>query len=121
MKVFMIIVTILFVFEVASAPAKADGWVLWSKNETAYNNNDLTAFAWSINNAFPDFNKCVEGKKQAWLSKIAQYKKLDNYYAEVDGSVEDFISTRLKNPKDVYGTFTTFYCLPGTLDPRDRK
>jgi hypothetical protein len=124
MKIFILLATMLFLFEIASTPAKAESWVLWLKNETI-NHKIGTTSTWEIVNAYPDFNKCVQAKKQVWLAKTAQYKKLEkeyNSFDEVDGTPYDFISTKLKNEKDgVIGFFDNFYCLPGTLDPRDRK
>lgn len=125
MRITVLSICLIFTlcFEFASTPANADGWVLWVKNEALHNNDEKTT-TWEINNAFPDFNKCIEAKKQVWLSKTAKYKKLEkehNPFDDVGGTPYEFISTSLKNPKDIVGYFETFYCLPGTLDPRDRK
>jgi len=101
----------------------AEGWVLWGEKEfleTSMKQNII----WNIIDAYPDYKQCLLSMKRVWQTKKNQAIQDKNKYdtiSEIQEVPYNLIITTFKEPKEIHSISENFYCLPGTLDPRDRK
>lgn len=79
---------------------------------------------WNIVDAYPDYKQCMQAMKRVWQSKknqATQDKKKFDTSSEIEGVEYNLIITTFKDPKEIHSISEMLYCLPGTLDPRERK
>ena len=115
-------VTIVMILLISST-ARCESWVLWTKTEYIKTNMQSSVF-WEIINAFPDHNQCLQVKKKVWQVKHNQAMEDKKKYETIDEIKEvanELIITNFKDHKDIHSISVNLYCLPGTLDPRERK
>ena len=79
---------------------------------------------WEIVGAYPDYNPCIEAKGRVWKGRYDEAmedKKKYSAIAEVKFVPNELIITSYKDPKEIHSVSINLYCLPGTLDPREKK
>jgi hypothetical protein len=116
----LVLVTLLV--SLASS-AYGESWVLWTKSEYIDMNlhNDVS---WKIENASQDYKQCQENKIMSWVSAdkfAASLQDSPGMVQRISSVIGDRVVITYKNPKQTYMSISSFYCLPGTLDPRDKK
>jgi hypothetical protein len=122
-RLILALIPLLLMVSLTPMDARGESWVLWTKTEytrtTSVNN-----VTWEINNAYPDHKQCMQAKTQIWKLKyefaIEDMKKYE-MFSEVKKTPNELIIKRFKDPKDISRIAESFYCFPGTLDPRERK
>ena len=106
-----------------SSTAHADSWVLWEKKQYTEISLKQTT-TWEIFDAYPEHKQCLQGMKKLWQVE----KKLAKERANIISKIEDvpynsiFITYKQSNePNAIIGSSEYLFCLPGTLDPREKK
>ncbi|MGZ8430690.1 MAG: hypothetical protein ACXW4A_08665 [Nitrospira sp.] len=101
--------------------ANADGWVLWEKGEVIETGEKQSIY-WNIIDAYPLYEQCTEGKGRMWehFKKEAQEEKETMGVADVK-TAPDLVIKSFKDNNNILSWSHTLYCLPGTLDPRERR
>ncbi len=102
--------------------ARAESWVLWEKKEYFKTSMEQNIF-WEIIDAYPEYKQCLQGMQKVWQmtrDQAIEDKKNDTI-SEVKEIPDTGIITRFKQPKEIMSISYIFYCLPGTLDPREKK
>jgi hypothetical protein len=104
--------------------AYGESWIVWTKkvNTDVNMKYDIT---WEIETAFPDYESCIVAKQKAWEVSMMSAQAIKNAYrnAQPIQSATGEIVSIIFNPPD-HNTFmmsTYLYCLPGTIDPREKK
>jgi len=108
---------------VASQASAESAWVLWKKAELMEMALKKTTF-WEIVNAYPDYAQCMKAKEKKWMVLKSEALEDQKKYSSIMGISDVPFDTVIKNYKegrDILSSSDTLYCLPGTLDPRDRK
>lgn len=98
-------------------------WVLWTKKEYIKENMEQNVY-WKINNAYPDYNQCLQAKKRVWQTirnQALEDKKKFGTISEIKEVPDELVIINFKDPKSILSVSEELYCLPGTLDPRERK
>ena len=106
-----------------SSIARAESWVLWKKKEYIETSMKQNIF-WEIIDAHPDYKQCLGAKKRIWQvlkNQAIEDKKKYGTISEIKEVPYELIITNVKEPKEIMSMSDTLYCLPGTLDPRERK
>ncbi len=104
-----------------SSIALAESWVLWSKLELlGAPPNVNSAPDWEIIGAYPDHNQCLQAQKRIWQLYKDQAVDDKNKYGQILEIKEVPGEIIIEKFKDMSG-IRTLYCLPGTLDPREKK
>jgi hypothetical protein len=106
-----------------SSIALSDSWVLWEKKEFLETSMKQNIF-WNIIDAYPDYKQCLQAMKRLWQSEknqAIQDKIKYNTISEIQEVPYKLIITTFKEPKEINSISENLYCLPGTLDPRERK
>jgi len=79
---------------------------------------------WNIIDAYPDYKQCLQTMKRVWQVEknqaIEDKNKFDTI-SEIKDVPYNLIITKFKEPKEIHSISVNFYCLPGTLDPRENK
>jgi hypothetical protein len=100
------------------------GWVLWSKyaamgmvKKTPY---DYTT--WNVVNAAPKYEQCLQMKEDYW-NKTYNLLISSGAFENVAGERGDNLYMKMKTDKDGSGGISNYhyYCLPDTIDPREKK
>jgi hypothetical protein len=115
--------TILMIITASSATNAESGWVLWKKAELMEMALKKTTI-WEIVNAYPDHAQCLQAKEKKWRVLKAEAVEDKKKYSTIVGISDAPYETVIKNYKegrDILSSSDTLYCLPGTLDPRERK
>ena len=115
-------VMVVMVLLIAST-ARAESWVLWQKKEYIETSMKQNIF-WEIIDAYPEHKQCLLGMKRIWQvtkNQAIEDKKKYDTISEIKEVPYNLIITNFKEPKEISGILETFYCLPGTLDPREKK
>ncbi|MGD9579690.1 MAG: hypothetical protein AB7Y74_15755 [Syntrophorhabdus sp.] len=136
MKTLCIIFSLLgFYFSCQSAFSE-DGWVLWEKRQQQDVRKDGKAGSnyldWEILNAFPAWQECDIYKQNLWKVKKATFteikekctkNKCDNKIISLDDGVpfESLNVIHQFSNETIGHQYLKWFCLPGTLDPRERK
>lgn len=100
--------------------AWAEGWVLWKESLPKER-------PWVILDAYPLYEQCNEMRAKLWQGSMAaaEKEKIDD-----EGSlfgvakIETFPYAVIKintEKSSIHSSSVEFYCLPGSLDPRERK
>ena len=79
---------------------------------------------WEIINAYPSHALCMQAKEKKWMVLKSEALEDQKKYSSIMGISDVPYDTVIKNYKegrDILSSSDTLYCLPGTLDPRDRK
>ena len=116
----LIILTVFSAFSMANAES---AWVLWKKAELMEMALKKTTI-WEIVNAYPDHAQCMQAKEKKWKVLKAEAIEDRKKYSTIVGTSDVPYETVIKNYKegrDILSSSDTLYCLPGTLDPRERK
>lgn len=119
MELSVITVTILL----AASAARAESWVLWQKKEYIETTMKQNIF-WEIIDAYPEHKQCLQGMKRVWQvtkNRAVEDKKKYDTISKIEEVPYNLIITNFKEPKEIMSISETFYCLPGTLDPREKK
>ena len=102
--------------------ASADCWVLWEKGEVIKKGLEQSIY-WNIIDAYPLYEQCAKGKANMWqhFKKEAETEKQTLGVVEVKTAAPDLVIKRFKEDNNILSWSHTLYCLPGTLDPRERR
>lgn len=114
---------VLMVILASSAANAESAWVLWKKAELMEMALKKTTI-WEIVNAYPNHAQCVQAKEKKWILLKAEAIEDKKKYSSIMGINDVPYETVIKNYKegrDILSSSDTLYCLPGTLDPRERK
>lgn len=101
----------------------AESWVLWTKTEYAKTDLSHDVF-WEIIGAYPDYNKCQQAKDRVYRVKQDDAREDKKQYpaiSKVEEVPTELIIIKFKDPKEIHSKSISFFCLPGTLDPREKK
>jgi hypothetical protein len=108
------------------APAYADGpgWVLWGQGIGVLKTPKVHSLTdWVIYGAYETIREC-NTERAAYLTVLLQGADVE----KKEGKIVDFMfeggSVTRKMPNGNTSTISekqTYYCLPGTLDPREKK
>lgn len=132
-KIWIIIVIAISITGVAVSADATDSWVLWEKNEwTGVFDTGLSGDVhWTIIGAVPQFEACEKWKenviKSTMKNKEKEAKENTAWSKQEVERVGDAISVSYSRDSKKAGKiewylgYTTYYCLPGTLDPREKK
>lgn len=101
--------------------SSADGWVLWEKGEVIKKALDQSIY-WNIVDAYPLYEHCTKGKVRMWqfFKNEAEKKKETIGVVEVK-TAPDLVIERFNDNSSMLSWSHTLYCLPGTIDPRERR
>lgn len=117
---FIICLGVLMSTLISSSAYCQSGWVLWTKTELIEGSH--VSRSWELVNAYPNHNQCLQIKKKVWQARkrldLETMKKHDTI-SDVSGERETYLHTTYKEGN--MQIIVYFYCLPGTLDPRDKK
>ena|SRR5450759_2614117 len=106
-----------------SSTVRAESWVLWQKKEYIETNMKQNIF-WELIDAYPEHKQCLQGMKRIYQvtrnNAIEDKKKYDTI-SEIKEVPYSLIIINFKEPKEIMSISETLYCLPGTLDPREKK
>lgn len=114
----------MLVIVLAPSVAKAgSAWVLWKKAELMEMALKKTTH-WEIVNAYPDHPQCLQAKEKKWILLKAEAMEDQKKYSSIMGISDvpyEMVIKNYKEGRDILSSSDTLYCLPGTLDPRERK
>ena len=114
---------ILMIILASSAANAESAWVLWKKAELMEMALKKTTI-WEIVNAYPDHAQCLKAKEKKWMvlktEALEDQKKYSSIMGVSDVPYENVIKN-YKEGRDILSSSDTLYCLPGALDPRERK
>ena len=114
---------ILMIILASSAANAESAWVLWKKAELMEMALKKTTI-WEIVNAYPDHALCLKAKEKKWMVLKAEALEDQKKYSSIMGVSDVPYENVIKNYKegrDILSSSDTLYCLPGALDPRERK
>jgi hypothetical protein len=114
---------ILMIILASSAVNAESAWVLWKKAELMEMALKKTTI-WEIVNAYPDHAQCLKAKEKKWMVLKAEALEDQKKYSSIMGVSDVPYENVIKNYKegrDILSSSDTLYCLPGALDPRERK
>lgn len=97
----------------------AESWVLWQKNSTSISGGKELDF-WNIIEAYPNYKSCIDRKNIESPCKDGKLQPLWGNNGRCLGNTY-FISK--KDKKNAHGHLPDsikYYCLPGTIDPRNK-
>lgn len=102
--------------------ASAEGWVLWEKGEVIYKEG-TQSISWELIDAYPSYEQCTNGKPAIWkiFKKQAEEDKQKMRAAEVKSVEPELVTKSYKEGSNILSWTHKIYCLPGTLDPRERR
>lgn len=132
-KIWIIIVIAISIAGVAVSADATDSWVLWEKNEwtAVFDSGPRGDVYWAIIGAVPQFETCERWKENVIKStkkkKEKEAKENTAWSKQEVERVGDVITVSYsRNSKKAeqiewYHGYITYYCLPGTLDPREKK
>lgn len=107
-----------------SAVSYADSWVLWTKitTDTIKNNDARSSVRWEVKGGYPAYEQCIaQIQPQILTNKKANSESFKPILKQID-IVGNTLIYSLGNEQEGYTVFTEeFLCLPGTLDPREKK
>ncbi len=106
----------------ASTAAAEGAWVVWIKKEDMLFEKHLQSFtSWELISAQPTREECLGVKAGVWETVADQYSDLSQYpgIEKVDRVPHELLITTRK--EGLGGTTKTFYCLPDTIDPREKR
>lgn len=123
-KLLLLPLSLFFLLVVyVSLPHAESGWVLWKKAEVIKKELKQNIY-WEIVNAYPNYNNCSDAKKRIWqtLKQEAIEEKKDKYrnISEVKEVPYELIIKSFKDDSSFMSWSENLYCLPGTLDPREK-
>jgi hypothetical protein len=107
-----IIVCILLILTTALQASAGCGWVLWQKYNA--NVNKKTTPEWRIVEAFPSYDLCMENMASQQKSLAGTFKA-----ADVLSTPPSYIAITSRHGNDIVVEEYKFYCLPGSLNPRE--
>ena len=121
MKIHYVVLYMFLAVLFAPFHALADGWVLWEKGDVIKKGLEQSIY-WNIINAYPLYEQCAKAKVNMWqhFKKEAEEDKQTMGVVEVK-TAPDLVIKRFKEDNSILSWSQTVYCLPGTLDPRERK
>lgn len=120
-KRILILFVVAFMSLLFSSIAFAESWVLWKK----YDSFDM-AFkvnrTWEIISAISDHNSCMLAQKRVWQVMKTQADEIKKHgtTSKIKEVPYNLIIITFKNPKYIRMISQELYCLPGTLDPREK-
>ena len=106
-----------------SSTAQAETWVLWERTDSIKTSGDQHTY-WEIIHAYPVHKQCIKEMQRTWQimrDKASEDKRNSNTISEVKEVPYSAIITTFKQPREMKSITTTYYCLPGTSDPREKK
>jgi len=107
-----------------SAVAHADSWVLWTKitTDTIKNSDVRNSVRWELEGGYPEYKQCIAEIQPRLLTEKKVYSEsFKSILKKIDIAGNTLIYS-VGNEQEGYTVFTKeFLCLPGTLDPREKK
>jgi hypothetical protein len=101
--------------------AQAETWVLWERTDSIKKSGKHTY--WEIIHAYPVHKQCLKEMQRSWQmmrEKASEDKIKSDTISEVEG-VPYRVITTFRQSQDTMSVTSTYYCLPGTSDPREKK
>jgi len=105
-----------------SSSACGESWILWSKDYTSYKKPFPPIEGWIIYEVYGTLKECSKDRKNCvdtlkkTVSAEMKNGEISNY------TVGAYSIRRSMNPEsDKMWEIEAYYCLPGTLDPREKK
>lgn len=124
-KIISVLCVIAFISLFISSIARAESWVLWLKFELAgAPPNVRSETSWEIIGAYSDHNQCLQAQKKVWQvirNHAVEDKEKYGAISEIKEVPYELIIIIFKDPKEIMSSSQTLYCLPGALDPREKK
>lgn len=132
-NIWAIIVIAISIISIAVSADASDSWVLWEKNEwtAVFDTGPRGDVYWTIIGADPQFGTCEKWKenviKATKENKEKGAKENAAWSKQEVKRVGDTISVSYSRDSKKAGQIEwylgdiTYYCLPGTLDPREKK
>jgi len=119
----MVLILCFLGFLLFCSTVHAESWVLWTKIE--YSKTDLSHdIFWEIMGGYPDYNTCLQVKDKIYRVRQKEAREDKKQYpsiSKLDEVPTELIIITFKDPKEIYSKSISFFCLPGTLDPREKK
>ncbi len=106
-----------------SSTAQAETWVLWERTDSIKTSGDQHTY-WEIIHAYPVHKQCIKEMQRIWQvmrDKASEDKEKSNTIAEVKEVPYSAIIISFKQPQEMMSITNTYYCFPGTSDPREKK
>jgi len=99
---------------VPSSALAGDSWVLWQKTTMPAVGDGKTPLNWNweIIDGYAQIADCNTHKEKVCRDSLRAYEKANK---------RDYCPDSLVTDYSAKGAFIQFYCLPGTLDPREPK
>lgn len=122
-KITSVSCVITVIFLIISPMAHADSWVLWNKKEYLEKKMKQEIF-WEIADAYPEYKQCLQALVKLWnveKNQAIKDRKESVGISKVEEVPNTMIITYFKESSDIISIAETLYCLPGTLDPREKK
>lgn len=132
-KIWVIIVIAISITGVAISAYATDSWVLWEKNDwiAVYNTGVKGDVIWTILGAVPRFETCESWKekviKLTKTHKEKETRKNTTWRKHEVKRMRNIVfvtysrDSKEEGKKEWFSDYFTYYCLPGTLDPREIK
>jgi hypothetical protein len=108
---------------ISSRSSAECGWVLWEKTEVIETNVNHNVF-WKIQNAYSNYDQCLQAKKRVWQvikDQAIEEKKQMSTISEIKEVPNELVIKTYKDNKNILSWSDELYCLPGTLDPREKN
>ncbi len=120
-KLFVLGISLISTFFLSST-TQADTWVLWERTDSVKTNGDQHTY-WEMIHAYPVHKQCLKEMQTTWQimrDRAGEDQKKSNTISEVK-EVPYSVFTTFKQAQEIMSITNTYYCLPGTSDPREKK
>ncbi len=100
----------------------AESWVLWEKGDIIKKSLQQSIY-WNIIDAYPQYEQCGKGKAGMfqYFKQRAEEEKQTLGVTEVKTVAPELVIKSFKGEHEILSWSHALFCLPGTLDPRERK
>ena len=122
MKTATVFLAAVLVLGSASLASAECAWVFWIKKEDqSFGKQPQFSIFWELMSARPTREECLDVKARVWETVADRYSDLSKYpgVEKVDTVPHKLVITTLKEGRG--DTTKTFFCLPDTIDPREKK
>ena len=118
-----LMLTGVLVLPAAASLARECAWVVWTKREYRSLGTQPPEFStdWELIDAFTSKKQCITLKTSVWAAHVEQYNDLSKYpdIEKVEKVLGNQIIVRYK--KNLGSQTVTVFCLPDTIDPREKE
>jgi hypothetical protein len=102
--------------------AQAETWLLWERTDSIKKSGNQHTY-WEIIHAYPVHKQCLKEMQRTW-QMMREKANEDKIKSDTISEVKDVpyrVTTTFRQPQDTKSVTSTYYCLPGTSDPRQKK